>query len=281
MDAKFNKCTSMIQGGKVMSFNSNFSSLFSGFGGSTGGTNLNWLGDYASIKNGSYGRLLKACYKESNSDSSVKKSTAARTNTTVDDIIAEKMKKKEETAESKAYTKVQSTTDKLKESADKLLTKGDSSVFEKEFITTTDENGLESTEYGYDKEAIYSAVNSFVTNYNSVLEAAGSVSNSSIANRVTNMEEDTLLNKQTLNQLGITIKADNTLAIDKDTFMQADMSKAENLFNGTGSYGYRVSASASMINYTANYEQLRTGTYTYSGTFNSANNTGSTINSSL
>ncbi len=38
-----------------------YSFLFSGMSGSSG-ANLNFLSDYASIKNGSYGKLLKSYY---------------------------------------------------------------------------------------------------------------------------------------------------------------------------------------------------------------------------
>jgi hypothetical protein len=163
----------------------------------------------------------------------------------------------------------------LKESADTLLATGTKSLFNKKDITTTDENGVESTEKGYDTSAIYCAVSSFIKDYNSVINAASSVDDTTISNRVTNMESTTATNSKSLEELGITINKDNTLSIDKDTFMAADMDKAKSLFNGSGSYAYSVSASASMINYNADYALTKSATYTTSGSYSSTYNLGS------
>ena len=46
-------------------------------------------------------------------------------------------------------------------------------LFTQKDITTKDENGVESTTKGYDTDAIYSAVNSFVSKLNSVMAAVG------------------------------------------------------------------------------------------------------------
>lgn len=261
-----------------------FSFLFSGLGGNSGSSGMStFLSDYSSIKNGSYGKLMKAYYGQSGSDSTKKAGSSAKSSkTTVDDIINDKMKRerKVETQESKAYTQVKSATNNLKTSADKLSAQGSRVLFEKKNITATDENGVESTSYDYDKEAIYKAVNKFVSDYNSVLQTAGSVSSSSVSNRVAAMEKDTYTNKDALKQFGIAINVDNSLSIDKDTFMKADMSMVERAFKDTG-YARSVAENASMINYNANYEQLRANTYTYDGMFDSTYNTGSSYSASL
>lgn len=236
----------------------------------------NFLGDYISIKNGTYAKLMKAYYNTKSDDDSVKsiakQSVSNRKN-------ANALSKDE----TNAYTKVQSATDDLKESADALLEKGTKSVFRKKDITTTDENGVESTKYDYDVDAIYSAVNSFVKDYNNVIKATSSsdVTSTSIASRVSHMQNTTKLNEKALAEIGITINKDNTLSIDKDTFKNADMKKVENLFNGTGSYGYSVSASASMINFSADQVLAKATTYTGDGTYGNAYNIGNLFNSYL
>ena len=50
----------------VSALKTDYSSLFSSVGSGSG----NWLADYASIKNGSYGKLMKAYYAEAKSVSS-------------------------------------------------------------------------------------------------------------------------------------------------------------------------------------------------------------------
>lgn len=232
--------------------------LFSSLGSSTANVaSSNFLGDYASIKNGSYYKLMKAYYGKNSSD----------------EVKSIANKKETLTSENKKnLAKVQTTTDALKESADALLKTGSKSLFAQKDITATDENGVETTTKGYDTESIYKAVNSFVTNYNSVIGAVKSTSDASVANRTGNMVGATKINAKSLNQLGITINEDNTLSLDKNTFMKADMGKAKSLFNGNGSYGYRMSAQASLINYSADRAVSSGSTYNFNGSYNKLNN---------
>ena len=91
---------------------SNMTYLFSSLGSGAAGTaNSNFLSDYASIKNGSYGKLMKAYYggMAKEETKSVAKTQLRRSS------YAELTKE-----ESKTYAKVQTTTDSLKESADAL-----------------------------------------------------------------------------------------------------------------------------------------------------------------
>jgi hypothetical protein len=234
--------------------------LFSSLGSSTSNVyGSNFLIDYASIKNGSYAKLMKAYYSSDASDEvkSVAKSSTASTSSL-------------SKTESKAYAEVQTTTDALKDSADALLEK---SLFEQKDITTTDENGVESTVKGYDTDAIYKAVNSFVTNYNSVIEATDDVDDSTTVRRVDNMTNITASNTKSLAAVGITVNEDNTLSIDKDALAKADVSKVKSVFNETGSYGYQVSAQASLINYAAD-NVINYGSYTSSGTYSNVFSSG-------
>lgn len=228
--------------------------LFSSLGsGASGVANSNFLSDYASIKNGSYAKLMKAYYSECASDS-VK--SVVKNNKTASAAMTSE--------ETKAYARVQTTSDALKESADALLGK---SLFEKTDIVTTDENGVEATVKGYDTEEIYKALNSFVTSYNSVISAAGETDNSTVARRVANMTNETAANQKALSNIGVSVNKDGTLSLDKDAFMQADMAKVKSLFSGAGSYGYQVSAQASLINYAADNAITRGSSYGGNGSY--------------
>lgn len=247
-----------------------YSFLFSGLASSSknsyGGTMSSFLVDYASIKNGSYGKLMKAYYNETGSDA-VKKLASSTNKTTVSKT------------DKAALTKVQSTTDALKESADVMLEKGSKSVFALKDITTTDENGVETTTKGYDVDAIYKAVNDFVNNYNSVINAVNDSENENLVNKATSLANSTYSNINLLNKIGITMNDDSTLSIDKDTFVKADMNTAKTLFNGNGSYGYRASAQASLINFAADRAASQNSTYTVSGTLNNAYSSGNLFDS--
>lgn len=248
-------------------------------GGFSGMSSL--LGDYASLKNGSYGKLMKAYYTAEKSDSTSKSSKSNHSN------IVDELTRPNSTVTKKAVTKedikklnkVETAADALKNSADALITTGSKSVFREKDITTKDENGVESTVRDYDTNAIYDAVNKFVTNYNSVITTVKDADNANVNNRSASMMNNTAANEKSLNKIGISINTDGTLALDKDAFMKSDMSSVKSMFNGNGSYGYRVSAQASMIDYAADREASKTNTYTIDGTYNAAFNSGNIYNS--
>ena len=225
-----------------------------------------WLSDYASIKNGSYGKLMKAYFAMDSEDSSETSDTSSK-------------KATETTEESKSYAKLQTTSDALKESADALLEKGEKSVFALKEVTSKDESGVETTTEEYDMEGIYKAVNSFVSNYNSVMEAAASSDDERVNGRVEIMANESMLNYKSLNAIGISLNEDGTLALDKETFMKADVSKVENLFQGAGSYGYKVSSHASLINYAADHAASESSSYTASGNYSTLFSSGNLFES--
>lgn len=239
----------------------NYSFLFSGLSSSASNAlSGNWLADYASIKNGSYGKLMKAYYAKDSGDSKTAASHITNRTTSTE-------------AQKTALAKVETTTDALKESADALLATGKKDLFAQK--DTKDENGVETSAKGYDTDAIYSAVNSFVTNYNSVMSAVDDVNDTTVNNRAESLGNTTIANSKQLAKIGITMKNDGTLSLDKDAFMKADMSAVKNLFQGNGSYGYRVSAQSSMINFAADHASTRTSLYTgtagYTGLYNAGN----------
>lgn len=221
-----------------------FSSLNTSSSSSTASSSF--LIDYAMIKNGSYAKLMKAYYSETGSSSEV--SSIVNSSTSKDDT--------------KTIANVKSSTEELKESADALLEKGSKSVFADE-----------------DMEKIYTAVSAFVEDYNSVLDTMDDVNSTSILNRAKNMTQATTANSKLLSKVGITINSDNSLSIDKETFLKADVSTVKSLFNGNGSYAYRVSASASMMNYAAEQEADKAATYTSTGSYGSTYSSGSLFDS--
>ena len=84
----------------------NYSFLFSGLSSSASNAlSGNWLADYASIKNGSYGKLMKAYYAKDSGDSKTAASHITNRKTSTE-------------AQKTALAKVETTTDALKESAD-------------------------------------------------------------------------------------------------------------------------------------------------------------------
>jgi len=226
------------------SLNSFFNS--SSYSKSNSAGNLNFLSDYASIKNGSYHKLLKAYYKGNDKVDSLVSSTATS----------------KETA--KKLTAVESSADKLKEVADELYNGGTKSVFK--LTDIKQEDG--TTKKGYDVDAIYKKVSQFVDSYNDMLDAGDEVESQSLERAMKNLTTITGANERKLMDIGISLKSDGTLKLDEETFRKTDMSKVKDLFNGTGSYGYQVSARASMIDYAAQREASKANTYNKYGRYN-------------
>ncbi len=230
-----------------------YSYLFSGLNTSSGSSsvgNLNFLSDYAAIKNGSYGKLMKAYYAETGSNKSqVNSIVKNKTNSTSAD-------------DTKTLASVESSTSALKESADKLLAKDSKSVWAEE-----------------DMEKIYTAVSDLVKDYNSVLDAMDDVNSTSILSRAKNLTQNTAVNEKLLAKVGITIGEGNELSVDKDTFMKADVASVKSLFNGNGSFAYRVSTYASFMNYAAEQEADKAATYTFDGSYGNTYSSGSLFDS--
>jgi hypothetical protein len=229
------------------------------------GANLNFLSDYASIKNGSYRKLMNAYYgsgKErvsnavGNNNSSV--STSKETSQKIKDV--------------------QSAAGSLKASTDKMLATGSKSIFNTKDVTTTDDKGVTTTKKEYDTDTIYKAVSTFVKDYNNMLDKSDGANTSSIATRIDFMQGTTNANKNLLQKVGITVGADGKLSLDEATFKKADMGTVKSLFNGTGSYGYQVSAQASWIDFAATNEANKANTYNAKGGYGNNYSSGDIFN---
>lgn len=222
--------------------NNDYSYLFKGLTSQASGVNQasSLLSDYASIKNGSYGKLMKAYYGDNGS----KGNSTSKTSTDKDS--------KDDTA-IKSLNKVQTATDNLKSSAE--------AITKKETI-------------GYDD------IKAFVDDYNSLISAANKISDNSTINRTTRLVGDTLANNKLLRSVGITINEDSTLSVDKDTFEKANKLTVDSLFKGTGSYGDKISSQASLIKLSADRAVSKAGgTYTAKGNYDTATAAGNLYNS--
>lgn len=208
----------------INGFDSNsVSSLFASLGtGSTSSNSSNGtlginLNDYASIKNGSYGKLVKSYYA-------------------LDEEASTKDKKsKNDTDDTDATIRsIKSASDDLKDSA--------AALYSAKGLFAKDANGE------YDMEALYEKVSKFVEDYNSTIEAVGSAETESIANAGASLVNNTSNNIDMLSKLGISVSgADFTLSIDKEKFMKSNIADVKSMFSGVGSFAYQVGAKASRI----------------------------------
>ncbi|MBQ3104481.1 MAG: hypothetical protein IJC59_01310, partial [Lachnospiraceae bacterium] len=173
------------------------------------------LADYACIKNGSYSKLLKAYYAKTDSEDSSASSSV--TNSLVSD-------KKEKLAKSELNS-LKGTAEDVETSADRLMERGRDSLFAKKDIETTAEDGTKTVTYDYDRNKIYGAVEDLIKDYNTLLDKGGDSSSTSVLGDTLNMIKTVNSFSSQMKEVGITIGSDNTLSIDKESFLAADMEK--------------------------------------------------------
>lgn len=220
--------------------NTDYSFLFAGVQDTFGGSNF--LSDYAAIKNGSYGKLLKAYYAKQDAGRATSGGDSAQ-----------------------KTSLIKSGADALKKSADAL---NNEALWEKKKIKKTDEKtGKETEVEDYDWDAITKAMKSFVEDYNDVVEqAGGSNSKDVLRNAVwlTGMVES---NENMLSKIGITVGKGNKMELNEETLKTTDISTFKTLFIGHNSFADKVSMKANSIFNAASWSS---GTYQSNGTYNNA-----------
>ena len=234
--------------------NMDYSTLFSGgapyIDSGMGGVNVS---DYAMIKNGSYGKLMKAYYAKQDAD---KLSQAGDS--------------------SKMLTLMRSSADSLKKSAEAL---GNASLYEKKKFKKKDEETGEETEVeDYDWDAITKAVKSFVDNYNAVVEQAGNSETKNVLRNAAWMTSITEKAGNLLSKVGITVGKGNKLEFDEYVLKEKtalgksgikfdNISTLKSLFTGYGSFGSQISQKASAISSAAARTKGVDKTYNKNGAY--------------
>ena len=209
-----------------------FSSLGSGASGAAGS---NFLSDYASIKNGSYGKLMKAYY--GNAGISGKTASAGKTGTSnvLERILEEKKNP---------------TVSKKAQEANSNLTSGISNLM-KAVSALQNENTYTSTENGTSAgDKVVSAVKTYVSMYNDVVSASKDSTLASKVSHVANMMRGSEANSGKLAEIGITINRDGTLQLNEGKLKSTDLSKVQELFSKDDvmSYGSTVMARLGFAN---------------------------------
>ena len=210
------------------------------------------LSDYASIKNGSYGKLLKAYYAEGLDTSSGTSS-----------VNKESVNSKSEELKKQTLGEIQKESEELTDSAISLMERGNKSVFKNN-----------------DMEEVYESVNQLVKDYNSLVEKVEDTSSSNVIKVMGKLADVMEGYEEQLKEIGITIDEDKQLRIDKKTFLSSDFDKVKELFNGQSSLSYLVSTRSTSIGNTAYSESNATSLYTSNGNYASSA-VGSVINGYL
>lgn len=201
-------------GGLNSGISDTYSALLGGSasGGDVGGSSL--LTDYASIKNGSYGKMMKSYYS--------------------------KVKEEDESDSSKGSSKKKETD------------AASASAARKFYETATGMNALDYSADNIDE--LYDKVKAFVKDYNSMMTNASKSKNSDVKAQADALNDYTYQNYKLFSKVGITMNSDRTLSIDEDTFKKVnEKTGATNvptlttLFKGIGSFADKAADRASTI----------------------------------
>ena len=200
------------------------------------------LAEVASVRKGSYGKLLKSYYAQEKADAKA----------SVGDTDAK-------------LTNIKADADKLGNAADAL---GNSSLYKTK--TVTDDNG-KTSEVLADADKAAGAVKDFVKAYNAAIDSAGDSETKSVLRQGGWMANMSKQNSRLLAEVGITVGSDDKLSFNEDTFKKASVTTVKELFSGTDSYASQVSAKADSISRAT--QNAGAATYNASGNWSTqANN---------
>lgn len=148
-------------------------------------------------------------------------------------------------------------------SASNLKTDSTALASDELYAKVKDFNGNETNAYNIDK--ILSTAKSFVTNYNGMLDAAESSSNSGVLANLSYIKEKTSDNAAKLEQLGFKVDQNGRMSLDKDKFKGTDMSKVQGFFKDYGSF---IANYASRVNYYMATNANASNGYTSNASYN-------------
>lgn len=200
----------------------NFSNgLFSSFQKKDKYSLTDQMGDYFSIRSGSYSKLIKAYYKKQSS--SAMKEDAQQ--------LIKPLHQMALPVDKTAISSVKVASDQLAESA-QALTKE-----KKEGVTA------------------------FVDAYNKMMTASEKSEVTDLKRHVSNMVISTRANQNMLSKVGISIQADNTLKVDEEKLSKANDSDLNVLFEGRYSYADQIRNSAVRLSSSASVKLMETKVY--------------------
>lgn len=207
-----------------------YSYLFQSLSSSSGGMgNLNFLSDYASIKNGSYGKLMKTYYGSKQDAATTAASKKSSSSNVLDRILEEKKNPKVSKDVQKANASLTTGLSSLKSSV---------SALQSDKTYTDTENGSSAA------DKVVSAMKAYVTDYNNVVNAAKGSTLTSKTAYVANMMGSTATHADKLAEIGVSINDNGTLELNEAKLKAADISKVQELFSSENimSYGSTIAS---------------------------------------
>lgn len=206
---------------------SSISSLLNSLGSGKDAAGSFDFSTYASIKNGSYGKLVKSYYAEQTGEATrtSSKSSSATANST------SKTSTKKADTDTTGLGQMKKDAQELKASAEKL----------------SSDDLWKETNGKLDMSKVTSAVKDLAADYNKVIDQAAKVSSKEIGQDMKFMTGMTDTFSKVLAKVGVTVGSDGKMTVDEEKLGKADEATLKSLFNGNATYGSQIADKASSI----------------------------------
>lgn len=225
-----------------------YSALLGGMGGGDDAGGMgSLLSDYAAIKNGSYGKMMKSYYA--------------------------KMEKQEAEESGKTDSKkAGKVKDNASASAAQSLYKSASALTSLNYDDRSEENVNKITD----------SVSSFIKDYNSLMKSAAKSENTTVQKQAESLYNSYYSNYKLFSKVGITMNSDRTLSFDEDSMKKAlqdtehgNGATVKTLFGGIGSFADKAVSKASQIYRAAgDGEAVTSSKAKYAGGYSSTSTSG-------
>lgn len=226
-----------------VSTKNDYSYLFSSLNTNSNTLNTSFLTDYAAIKSGSYGKLMKAYYAQNTSDEVNSLMNSKSTSVSQDSSVT--------------LANVESRSKTLNSTLSDLAASGEDSLY-------ADTN----------REDLEKKVGEFVNGYNSLLSAGEGAFATSISSKMQVVENTVASSTKELAKIGISVNADKTLSVNKDMLTSASKEEIQAVFQKNNSMGDKLSSQVESIGSSAKTESSKANTYTGSGAYGNTYNSG-------
>ena len=180
--------------------------------------------DYAAIKNGSYGKLVKSYYSGTDKANYEAKAASAKSSDSTKTNASTEVDKT-------GLTQIKKDADELRASAEAL----------------NSDDLWKTTDGKVDMNKVSSAVKDFADKYNKVIDQSSKVSSKEIAQDMSYMTGMTDTFSKVLGKIGITVGDDGKLSVDDEKLNKADTATLKTLFDGFGTYGSQIADKAGNI----------------------------------
>jgi len=229
--------------------NTDYSALFSSL--NTKDSNTAFLSDYASIKNGSYGKLMKAYYKSKGAEATDAAKATKTTKTT------KNTKTSKNTEKTDAAKKVDAKTSAL------TGAKNAAEIFKSSL------SNFEKAVAGGDEKEIAKKAKTFVDSYNKLSTAVNEAGNTKVTKAAQNLLDYMGNNLTTLSKAGFSFDEKGKLSVSEKTVSENN-SSLNTLFGKQSSFASNLESKASSVESKANSALNSERGYTKKADYNNA-----------